>query len=91
MAALLLKESCTVTVVHSKTRNIEQVCQQADIVVAAVGKANMVNASYLKADAVVIDVGINRIMTHEKHAWWVMSILKMPCRWSVRLPLCLVV
>lgn len=66
MAALLLKESCTVTVVHSKTRNIEQVCQQADIVVAAVGKANMVNASYLKADAVVIDVGINRIMTHEK-------------------------
>lgn len=66
MAALLLRESCTVTVVHSKTRNIEQVCQQADIVVAAVGKANMVNASYLKADAVVIDVGINRIMTHEK-------------------------
>lgn len=66
MAALLLRESCTVTVVHSKTRNIEQVCQQADIVVAAVGKANMVNASYLKADALVIDVGINRIMTHEK-------------------------
>lgn len=61
MAALLLKESCTVTVVHSKTRNIKQVCQQADILIAAVGKANMVDASYLKDDAVVIDVGINRI------------------------------
>ncbi|MEB3753322.1 bifunctional methylenetetrahydrofolate dehydrogenase/methenyltetrahydrofolate cyclohydrolase FolD [Acinetobacter sp. MD2(2019)] len=66
MAALLLKENCTVTVVHSKTRNIGQVCQQADIVVVAVGKPNMVDASYLKADAVVIDVGINRIFENGK-------------------------
>lgn len=66
MAALLLKESCTVTVVHSKTKNIQQICQQADIVVAAVGRPKMVTASYLQADAVVIDVGINRIVEDGK-------------------------
>lgn len=66
MAALLLKENCTVTVVHSKTQDLHLVCQQADILVAAVGKPNMVTASYLKADAVVIDVGINRIIKDGK-------------------------
>ncbi|GLG83292.1 bifunctional methylenetetrahydrofolate dehydrogenase/methenyltetrahydrofolate cyclohydrolase FolD [Acinetobacter calcoaceticus] len=67
MAALLLKENCTVTVVHSKTKNIQQVCQQADIIVAAVGRPKMINASYVKANAVVIDVGINRILENDKN------------------------
>ncbi|MBK0062469.1 MULTISPECIES: bifunctional methylenetetrahydrofolate dehydrogenase/methenyltetrahydrofolate cyclohydrolase FolD [unclassified Acinetobacter] len=67
MAALLLKENCTVTIVHSKTKNIQQVCQQADILVAAVGRPKMITASYVKADAVVIDVGINRILENGKN------------------------
>ncbi|MDH1699574.1 bifunctional methylenetetrahydrofolate dehydrogenase/methenyltetrahydrofolate cyclohydrolase FolD [Acinetobacter johnsonii] len=66
MAALLLKENCTVTVVHSKTQDLHLVCQQADILVAAVGRPNMITASYLKADAVVIDVGINRVLEDGK-------------------------
>jgi methylenetetrahydrofolate dehydrogenase (NADP+)/methenyltetrahydrofolate cyclohydrolase len=61
MTQLLLRENCTVTIVHSKTKNIEAVCKNADLVVAAVGIANMVKADWLKKDAVVIDVGINRI------------------------------
>ncbi len=61
MSQLLIEESCTVTVVHSKTRNIEQVCAQADIIVAAIGRAEMIDANWLKEGAVVIDVGINRI------------------------------
>ncbi|MCG2572726.1 bifunctional methylenetetrahydrofolate dehydrogenase/methenyltetrahydrofolate cyclohydrolase FolD [Acinetobacter sp. ME22] len=67
MAALLLKENCTVTVVHSKSQNLAQLCQLGDIVVAAVGRPRMINASYLKADAVVIDVGINRIQENGKN------------------------
>ena len=61
MTQLLLRENCTVTIVHSKTKNIEAVCKNADLVVAAVGIANMVKAEWLKKGAVVIDVGINRI------------------------------
>ena len=61
MTQLLLRENCTVTIVHSKTKNIEAICKNADLVVAAVGIANMVKADWLKKDAVVIDVGINRI------------------------------
>ena len=61
MAALLLAESCTVTIVHSRTQNIEEICRQADIVVAAVGRPEMVNADWIKEGACVIDVGINRI------------------------------
>ena len=61
MSQLLIEESCTVTVVHSKTKNIEDVCAQADIIVAAVGRAEMINSNWLKEGAVVIDVGINRI------------------------------
>ncbi|MCG9494195.1 bifunctional methylenetetrahydrofolate dehydrogenase/methenyltetrahydrofolate cyclohydrolase FolD [Acinetobacter pittii] len=67
MAVLLLKENCTVTVVHSKTKNIQQLCQQADIIVAAVGRPKMITASYVKADAVVIDIGINRILENGKN------------------------
>ena len=61
MAQLLLKESCTVTIAHSKTQNLEEVCRKADIVVAAVGRAEMVKGSWIKKGAVVLDVGINRI------------------------------
>jgi methylenetetrahydrofolate dehydrogenase (NADP+) / methenyltetrahydrofolate cyclohydrolase len=61
MAALLIAESCTVTVAHSRTRNLEDVVRRADIVVAAVGRAEMVKGSWLKPGATVIDVGINRV------------------------------
>ncbi len=61
MAALLLAESCTVTMAHSKTREIEAVVRQADIVIAAVGVPNMVRGSWIKPGATIIDVGINRI------------------------------
>ncbi len=61
MAQLLIEESCTVTVVHSKTKEIEKVCSQADIIVAAIGRAEMINSKWLKDGVVVIDVGINRI------------------------------
>ncbi len=61
MAQLLLKEDCTVTVVHSKTKDIEQLVQMGDIVIAAVGQPELVKHNWLKKGAVVIDVGINRI------------------------------
>jgi len=61
MAQLLLKESCTVTIAHSRTKNIEDVCKKADIIVAAVGRPEMVKGDWIKKDAIVIDVGINRI------------------------------
>lgn len=61
MAALLLQANCTVTTVHSRTKNIEAICAQADIVVAAIGKPEFVNKSWLKPGAIVIDVGINAI------------------------------
>jgi methylenetetrahydrofolate dehydrogenase (NADP+)/methenyltetrahydrofolate cyclohydrolase len=61
MAQLLLAENCTVTMAHSKTQNLEEVCQQADILVAAVGRAQMVKSSWIKDGAIVIDVGINRL------------------------------
>jgi len=61
MAALLLKESCTVTIAHSRTRDLPGECQQADIVVAAVGRPEMVKGDWIKPGATVIDVGINRI------------------------------
>jgi methylenetetrahydrofolate dehydrogenase (NADP+)/methenyltetrahydrofolate cyclohydrolase len=61
MAQLLLKESCTVTIAHSKTRDLPALLKTADIVVAAVGRPEMVKGEWLKAGAVVIDVGINRV------------------------------
>ena len=63
MAALLLRESCTVTVAHSKTRDLADECRRADILVAAVGRARMVPGDWIKPGATVIDVGINRIDT----------------------------
>jgi methylenetetrahydrofolate dehydrogenase (NADP+)/methenyltetrahydrofolate cyclohydrolase len=61
MAALLLKESCTVTIAHSRTRDLPGECRQADILVAAVGRPQMVRGDWIKPGATVIDVGINRI------------------------------
>ena len=61
MAQLLLEESCTVTTVHSKTKDIEMITRQADILVAAVGRPLMVKADWVKSGAIVIDVGINRV------------------------------
>ena len=61
MAQLLLKEDCTVTIAHSKTKNLKQLCLTADILVAAAGKAHMVKSDWVKSDCVVIDVGINRL------------------------------
>ena len=61
MAQLLLKENCTVTIVHSKTKNLQQECLQADILVAAVGVPNLVKKDWVKKDAIVIDVGINKL------------------------------
>ena len=63
MAALLLREHCTVTIAHSRTRDLADECRRADILVAAVGKAQLVKGDWLKPGATVIDVGINRIPT----------------------------
>jgi len=60
-AHLLLKEDCTVTICHSRTKDLEGICQQADILVAAVGRPKMLGAQHVKDGAVVIDVGINRL------------------------------
>jgi len=61
MAQLLLKENCTVTIVHSKTKNLKEECQKADILVAAVGVANLVKGDWVKKDSIIIDVGINKV------------------------------
>ena len=61
MASLLLADSCTVTIAHSRTKNLAEVVKSADIVVAAVGRAEMVPGDWIKEGATVIDVGINRI------------------------------
>ena len=61
MAQLLIKESCTVTIAHSKTINIESICKSADILVVAIGKPEVVKSNWVKDGAIIIDVGINRI------------------------------
>ena len=61
MAQLLLKENCTVTIVHSKTKNLKEECLKADILVVAVGVANLVKGDWVKKDSIIIDVGINKV------------------------------
>ena len=61
MTQLLLKENCTVTVVHSKTKDLKAECQRADILVVAVGIANLVKEDWVKKNSIVIDVGINKV------------------------------
>ncbi len=63
MGQLLIAQNCTVTQAHSKTRDLEEVCRNADILVAAVGRPAMVKGSWIKKGAIVIDVGINRLDT----------------------------
>ncbi len=60
MALLMLRENATVTIAHSRTRNLQEVCKQADILVVAIGKPRFIGAEYVKEGAVVIDVGIHR-------------------------------
>ena len=66
MAQLLLRDSCTVTIAHSRTKDLAEVCRRADILVAAVGRPEMLSAEHVKPGATVIDVGINRIPAPEK-------------------------
>lgn len=61
VAELLLQENCTISLVHSKTQNLPELCRQADILVAAVGKAHFVKQDWVKSGAIIIDVGINRL------------------------------
>ena len=61
MAQLLLAENCTVTIAHSRTKDLPEVVRRADIVIAAVGRAEMVTGDWVKPGACVIDVGINRV------------------------------
>ena len=66
MAQLLLRESCTVTIAHSRTKDLPTVCANADILVAAVGRPEMITGDYVKPGATVIDVGINRVPAPER-------------------------
>ena len=75
MAQLLIKESCTVTIVHSKTVDIERICKKADILIAAIGKPELVNKNWVKNGAIVIDVGINRIQLNENKSKLVGDVL----------------
>lgn len=68
MAALLLRDSCTVTLAHSRTKDLADVCRGADILVAAVGRPEMITGAFLKPGATLIDVGINRVAAPEKGA-----------------------
>ncbi len=61
MAQLLLAENCTVTIAHSRSRDLPALCRTADILVAAVGRAEMIRGDWIKSGAAVIDVGINRV------------------------------
>ena len=75
MAQLLLKESCTVTTVHSKTENIKSICKNADILIAAIGKPEFVNSDWVKEGAIIIDVGINRIKINDEKSKLVGDVL----------------
>ena len=70
MAFMLLSENATVTIAHSKTKNLAQECARADILVAAIGKSKFVTSDFIKKGAVVIDVGINRV---EKNGKWTLA------------------
>ena len=67
MQCLLLKENCTVTIAHSKTKNLSEITSKADILIAAVGKANLINKKFVKSNSTIIDVGINRLKHNDKN------------------------
>ena len=69
LAAMFVNRSATVTVCHSKTRDLKEECRRADIVVAAIGRARMIGADYIRDGAVVIDVGINRVDDNWSATW----------------------
>ena len=75
MAQLLLKESCTVTTVHSKTQNIQDICKKADILIAAIGKPEFVGKDWVKEGAIIIDVGINRVKINDEKSKLVGDVL----------------
>jgi methylenetetrahydrofolate dehydrogenase (NADP+)/methenyltetrahydrofolate cyclohydrolase len=64
MAMLLLNANATVTVCHSKTRDLAEVCRRADVLVAAIGRAGMITPSFVKPGATVVDVGMNKVSDH---------------------------
>jgi methylenetetrahydrofolate dehydrogenase (NADP+)/methenyltetrahydrofolate cyclohydrolase len=68
IAQLLLHADCTVTIAHSKTRDLPAVCREADILVAAVGRAEMIKGDWIKPGAAVIDVGMNRVPARDPEA-----------------------
>jgi methylenetetrahydrofolate dehydrogenase (NADP+)/methenyltetrahydrofolate cyclohydrolase len=78
VAQLMLKENATVTMAHSKTRDLPALCREADILIAAIGRARFVTADFVKPGAVVIDVGINR---DENGKVVVMLIIRRSNRW----------
>ena len=84
VAQLLLAENATVTMAHSKTRDLPAVCRRADILVAAMGKPEMIRGDWIKPGATVIDVGINRIPGEPaSRAWsatWLMRRPRSPAR-----------
>ena len=61
MAQLLLKENCTVVITHSKTKNLKEECLRADILIVAVGMANLVKKDWVREGCIIIDVGINKV------------------------------
>jgi methylenetetrahydrofolate dehydrogenase (NADP+)/methenyltetrahydrofolate cyclohydrolase len=79
VAALLLRENCSVTIAHSRTKNIEDVVKRADLVVAAVGIPEMVKASWIKPGATIIDVGINRVPSENGKAKLVGDVAYEEC------------
>ena len=66
LSIMLLNENATVTITHSKTKNIEEVTKKADLLISAIGKANLIKRDWVKKGAIVIDVGINKIIDNEK-------------------------
>lgn len=66
IAQLMLRENCTISIAHSRTRNLDEICRQADILVAAVGRPEMIKGDWVKPGALVLDVGINRIPAPER-------------------------
>ena len=82
-AMLLQRRDATVTVVHSRTPNGQEICSKADIVIAACGKAEMITGDWIKEGAVVIDVGINAVdVSSHAFALWQVSICIQACFWS---------
>ena len=70
MALLMLRENATVTIAHSKTKNLKELCQTADILIVAIGKPQFITADYVKEGAVVVDVGIHRIPSETAKNGW---------------------